>query len=141
MCGVLHRFRTLVAVFYWSGSRLWRRLGRTLLHREEQTSNVPASALVFHGRLQNDLVDVDRENGCGGATTCARWVKTFSICHFSFLIFHWRIQLEVQRSISEPLIRHSRNPILRNTIMDAPPMKNEKWKNSLFFHVVSILQL
>jgi len=52
--------------------------------------------------------------------------KPFSIFHFSFFIgeFSWKCN-EV---FSEPLIRHSRNPILRHTIMDAPQMKNEKWK-------------
>ena len=65
MPGLLHRYRTMVVV----PARVdtWVRLGldRSFLHREKQARHVSVSVVVVHGRLQNDLDDVDRKDGCG----------------------------------------------------------------------------
>ena len=41
------------------GSRLWTRVGGPFLHREKQARYISISAVVVHGRLQDDLDDVD----------------------------------------------------------------------------------
>jgi hypothetical protein len=59
----LIRDREMVSVFSRIYSRLRMRVARALSDREEQACDVQISALVVHGRLQDDRVDADRAHG------------------------------------------------------------------------------
>ena len=52
----------MVAVSVGVDPGIWRRLDRPFLHRKKQARHFSASTLVIHGRLQNDLDDVDGTN-------------------------------------------------------------------------------